>query len=75
VAESEESCADRWKRRLWHGGFGAFVGALLGLIAAASLHGSLAYGVLCGAIGGSLLGFFLGLDALGYIIHDWPFGP
>ena len=59
-------------RRLWHGGFGAFIGGILGLIVAGSVQANLLDGVFYGALAGFLLGIFLGLDVIAAVIYLWP---
>ena len=69
---SVEQNERRRSRRLWHGGLGAFVGAVLGLIVAGYLHLNLVDGVLYGSIAGFLIGFLFGVDAIERLMSWWP---
>ncbi len=70
MSDPERRSTGRLVRRLWHGGFGAFTGAIAGMILAAIWHIDLVESALYGALAGLLIGFFLGLAAV-EAIADW----
>ncbi|MBI4881468.1 MAG: hypothetical protein HY812_17670 [Planctomycetes bacterium] len=70
MSDSETHPKGRLTRRLWHGGFGAFTGAVIGMVLAGWLHSDLVHGALYGTLAGLLIGFFLGLGAI-QAVSDW----
>lgn len=64
MTDQDQSTRSEWIRRVWAGAFGTFLGALLGMVAAAAMQGSLLDGLFYGAPVGFALGFLLGLEGV-----------
>jgi hypothetical protein len=73
MTSSDVSPGDRWQRRCWSGALGAFLFGLLGMFATTVVPVSLWSGLGAGALGGCLIGFLFGLDALEFLMAYWPF--